>query len=392
MKKLTAATLALCIATLTGCSSSDDEEELVLPEIVNQFETDVVWQESIGDGVQHYFSRLTPAIHNDVVYVANREGEVEALSLENGDTLWQTDVRENPAFWPWETTESAKLSGGILQAYGKIFVGSEHGYLTALDRETGEIVWRKTMPGEVLAKPAAGDGLIFVNLGSGKLLAVHPDTGEERWRFEQEVPPLTLRGQSSPTVANGGVLLGLETGKLSVLISENGYSAWSAEIASPKGASEFERLVDVDTQALISGPYAYAIAYNGNLAAIDIRSGNVVWKREYSSYRDLSMDSQSIYVVDSDGVIYGLDKTSGIERWSQPALRGWYLTGPTVAGKYLALGDQEGNLHWLDKETGELVSREDFDSSGFFIEPVVAGDKLILYTRDGEVSAVKIPN
>ena len=392
MKKLTAATLALCIATLTGCSSSYDEEELVLLEIVNQFETEVVWQESIGDGVQHYFSRLTPAIHNDVVYVANREGEVEALSLENGDTLWQTDVRENPAFWPWETTESAKLSGGILQAYGKIFVGSEHGYLTALDRETGEIVWRKTMPGEVLAKPAAGDGLIFVNLGSGKLLAVHPDTGEERWSFEQEVPPLTLRGQSSPTVANGGVLLGLETGKLSVLISENGYSAWSAEIASPKGASEFERLVDVDTQALISGPYAYAIAYNGNLAAVDIRSGNVVWKREYSSYRDLSMDSQSIYVVDSDGVVYGLDKTSGIERWSQPALRGWYLTGPTVAGKYLALGDQEGNLHWLDKETGELVSREDFDSSGFFIEPVVAGDKLILYTRDGEVSAVKIPN
>ena len=392
MKKLTAATLALCIATLTGCSSSDDEEELVLPEIVNQFETEVVWQESIGDGVQHYFSRLTPAIHNDVVYIANREGEVEALSLENGDTLWQTDVRENPAFWPWETTESAKLSGGILQAYGKIYVGSEHGYLIALDRETGESVRRKTMTGAVLAKPAAGDGLIFVNLGSGKLLAVHPDTGEERWSFEQEVPPLTLRGQSSPTVANGGVLLGLETGKLSVLISENGYSAWSAEIASPKGASEFERLVDVDTQALISGPYAYAIAYNGNLAAVDIRSGNVVWKREYSSYRDLSMDSQSIYVVDSDGVVYGLDKTSGIERWSQPALRGWYLTGPTVAGKYLALGDQEGNLHWLDKETGELVSREDFDSSGFFIEPVVAGDKLILYTRDGEVSAVKIPN
>ncbi|MFY8283120.1 outer membrane protein assembly factor BamB [Pseudoalteromonas sp. SSMSWG5] len=392
MKKLTAATLALCIATLTGCSSSDDEEELVLPQIVNQFETDVVWQESIGDGVQHYFSRLTPAVHDDVVYVANREGLVEALSLENGNTLWQTDVRENSSFWPWETTESAKLSGGILQAYGKIYIGSEHGYLTALDRETGEIVWRKTMPGEVLAKPAAGDGLIFVNLASGKLLAVHPDTGEERWRFEQEVPPLTLRGQSSPTVANGGVLLGLETGKLSVLISENGYSAWSAEIATPKGASEFERLVDVDTQALISGPYAYAIAYNGNLAAVDIRSGNVVWKREYSSYRDLSMDSQSIYVVDSDGVVYGLDKTSGIERWSQPALRGWYLTGPTVAGKYLALGDQEGNLHWLDKETGELVSREDFDSSGFFIEPVVAGDKLILYTRDGEVSAVKIPN
>ena len=391
MKKLTAASIALCMATLVGCSSSD-EEELVLPEIVNQFETNVVWQESIGDGVEHYFSRLTPAVYKDRVFVASRNGEVEALSLENGDTIWETDIRENSSFWPWESDISAKLSGGILQAYGKIFIGSEHGYLLALDRETGEIVWRKKVPGEVLAKPAAGDGLIFVNLGSGKLLALHPDTGEVRWSHEQEVPPLTLRGQSSPIVANGGVLIGLETGKLSVLISDSGYSAWSAEIATPKGASEFERLVDVDTQPLISGPYAYAIAYNGNLAAVDIRSGNVVWKREYSSYREITMDAQTIYVVDSDGVVYGLDKTSGIERWSQPALRGWYLTGPAVAGNYLAMGDQEGNLHWLNKESGELVSREDFDSSGFFIEPVVADDKLILYTRDGEISAVKIPN
>ncbi|MBB1424373.1 outer membrane protein assembly factor BamB [Pseudoalteromonas sp. SG43-7] len=392
MKKLTAATIALCMATLVGCSSSDDEDELVLPEIVNQFETKVIWQESIGDGVEHYFSRLTPAVYKDRVFVANRAGKVEALSLENGNTLWETDVRENLTFWPWQSDISAKLSGGILQAYGKIFIGSEHGYLVALDRETGDVVWRKKVPGEVLSKPAAGDGLIYVNLGSGKLLALHPDTGEERWSHEQEVPALTLRGQSSPTVANGGVLVGLETGKLSVLISDSGYSAWSAEIATAKGASEFERLVDVDTQPLISGPYAYAIAYNGNLAAVDIRSGNVVWKREYSSYRDIAMDTQTIYVVDSNGVVYGLDKTSGIERWSQPALRGWYLTGPAVAGNYLAIGDQEGNLHWLNKESGELVSREDFDSSGFFIEPIVADDKLILYTRDGEVSAVKIPD
>ena len=380
------------MATLMGCSSSDEEDELVLPEIVNQFETDVVWQESVGSGVEHYFSRLTPAVYKDTVYVANREGQVEALSLTNGNVQWDTDVRQDTSFWPWSDDGSAKLSGGILQAYGKLYIGSEHGFVVALDRETGEEVWRKNVPGESLSKAAAGDGLIFVNLGSGKLLALHPDTGEERWSFEQEVPALTLRGQSAPTVANGGVLVGLETGKLSVLISESGYSAWSAEIAAAKGASEFERLVDVDTQPLISGPYAYAIAYNGNLAAVDIRSGNVVWKREYSSYREISMDAQSIYVVDSNGVVYALDKNSGIERWSQPALRGWYLTGPAVTGNYLALGDQEGNLHWLNKDTGELVSREDFDSSGFFVEPVVADDKLILYTRDGEVSAVTIPN
>ncbi len=393
MKKITMATLALCMAALAGCSSSEDEEdvELKLPEIVNQFETQVKWQETVGDGVEHYFSRLSPAEHQNVVYMADRNGIVEALSLENGKTLWHTDVRSDSSFWPWQDETSAKLSGGILQAYGKLYIGSEHGEVIALDRESGEVVWRKAVPGEALSRPAAGDGLVFVNLGSGKLLALHPDTGEERWRFEQEVPALTLRGLSSPTVANGGVLVGEESGKLAVLISDSGFTAWKADIAVPKGASEFERLVDVDTQPIVSGALVYTIAYNGNLAAVDIRSGNLVWKREYSSYREFAVDGQDIYVVDSDGVVYALDKNSGIERWSQPALRGWYLTGPAVAGGYIAVGDQEGNLHWLDRSSGQLVARHEFDSSGIYIEPLVIGDTLLVVTRDGEVSAVKVP-
>ncbi|RZF77789.1 outer membrane protein assembly factor BamB [Pseudoalteromonas sp. CO325X] len=390
MKKLTLAGLALCMASLTGCSSSD-EDELVLPEIANQFETQVLWQETVGDGVEHYFSRLQPAVYKDRVFVASRFGEVQALSLTDGDVLWENDVRADASFWPWESTDSAKLSGGILQAYGKLFIGSEHGQVVALDRETGEVIWRKSVPGEALSKPAAGDGLVYVNLGSGKLLALHPDSGEERWRYEQEVPPLTLRGLSAPTVANGGVLVGEETGKLSVLISDSGFAAWQADIAQPKGASEFERLVDVDTEPKVSGSMVYTLAYNGNLAAVDIRSGNVVWKREYSSYREFSIVGTTIYVVDSDGVIYALDKSSGIERWSQPALRGWYITGPAVLGDYLAVGDQEGNLHWLERNSGELVARHEFDGSGFYVEPVVADDRLIIVTRDGEVSAVKAP-
>ena len=393
MKKITMATLALCMASLMGCSSSDDEEpqELVLPVIVNQFETKVLWQESVGDGVGHYYSKLSPTVYKETVYVADRNGKVKALSLETGDVIWQKDVRENVAFWPWEDSDNAKLSGGLLQAFGKIYVGSEHGEIIALDRETGEIVWRKNVPGEALSSPAAGDGLIFANLGSGQLVALHPDTGEQRWKYEQEVPALTLRGMSAPVVANGGVLVGEETGKLTVLISESGFSAWKADIAVPKGSSEFERLVDVDVQPIVSGSMVYTLAYNGNLAAVDIRSGNVVFKREYSGYREIATDGQNIFLVDSSGGIFALDKNSGIERWSQPALVGWHLTGPTVIGNNLVLGDNEGNLHWLDKTSGDLVSREEFDSSGFYVEAVTAGNKLVITTRDGEVSVIEAP-
>ena len=333
MKKITLASLLLLTLGLVGCSSSDDdEEELVLPEIVNQFESDAVWSESAG-GVEHYFSRLSPVVYKDTVYVASRRGEVKALDINTGKEKWRADLRTNPAFWPWED----------------------------------------------------------VNLGAGKLVALHPDEGEKRWEYEHEVPALTLRGISSPQAANGGVVFGEENGKLSVVIAENGFLAWQADVAIPQGASEFERLVDVDTQPQIQGSTVYSLAYNGNLVAVDIRSGNVLWKREYSGYREFTLDGRNIYLVDSEGTIYALDASSGIERWSQPALNGWFLTGPTVFGNYLVTGDQEGNLHWLNKETGDLVSRTEFDSSGFYVEPIAAGDKLIVITRDGEVSLLNLP-
>ena len=47
--------------------------------------------------------------------------------------------------------------------------------MIALDRETGEMLWRQSVPGEALSAPAAGDGLIYANLGSGKLVAFQPN-------------------------------------------------------------------------------------------------------------------------------------------------------------------------------------------------------------------------
>ena len=104
MKKLTMASLALCVVALTSGCSSNDEDELVLPEINNQFEAEVVWQESVGDGVEHYFSRLSPVSYQNTIFSASRDGVVIAFDTETGEQKWRVDVRKNSSFWPWKTT------------------------------------------------------------------------------------------------------------------------------------------------------------------------------------------------------------------------------------------------------------------------------------------------
>lgn len=153
---------ALLAFVLVGCSSND-EEELVLPEIDNKVTPDYVWSSSVGDGIEHYDSKIKPAVLGNKVFVASRTGEIVAFNLQNGDKLWSYDLRNGddaPLFGGishWWNNRNAKLAGGVAVGFDKVLVGTEDGDVLALNPETGEKVWHVKVKGEVLAAPVAGE-------------------------------------------------------------------------------------------------------------------------------------------------------------------------------------------------------------------------------------------
>jgi outer membrane protein assembly factor BamB len=384
--------MLVLLTTLAACSS---KEELVYPEINNKIEPEEIWNASVGDGVEHYDSSLRPLIYKDKVFAASRAGLVMAFDRESGDRLWTFDVRDDGTgslldslkFW---NSETARVSGGVSAGYDKVFVGTENGDVVALNPETGELVWRVKVKGEVIASPAAGEGYVLVNTSAGYLFALHPDTGEQRWMHEQESALLSLRGTSEPVIASGGVIFGSGAGKVSVLIADKGVLAWDAAIAVPKGATDLSRMVDVDATPIVVDGTVYAIAFNGELVALELRTGRVMWKREYASFRDMVVEGNTIYLVDSVGKIFAIDRRNGLEQWAQLGLHKHFLTGPAVYKDYLAIGDVEGNLFWLDKNTGEFVAQESY-GSGFYVQGVSSADELVIQTRDGELSLIRLP-
>ncbi|HSG52933.1 MAG TPA: outer membrane protein assembly factor BamB [Rheinheimera sp.] len=385
--------LLLSAVLLAACSS---KEELVLPPVSNSIEPVEVWDASIGSGVEHYESALTPIIIGDTVYAASREGLVAAFDLANGKKKWQFDLRKPAGSSLWQSIgtvwsgDNARISGGISQGYDKLYFGTENGDVVALSLD-GELVWRKEVTGEVLVKPAVGEGLVVVATGAGTLIALHPDTGEQRWQFDNEQPALTLRGVSEPVIEAGGVIYGSGSGKVGVVIAERGYQAWEEAVGVPTGSTELSRLADVDAKPLVQGGTVYSIAYNGALVAQDLRSGRQVWKRDYASFRNMAMFGDTIYLVDAVGSIYALDSRSGTEKWSQFGLNKHYLTGPTIYKNYLVIGDNQGNLHWVNRETGDFVARQSMDSSGFYTEAVTDGSYLLVQSRNGELVLLQTP-
>ena len=161
-------------------------------------------------------------------------------------------------------------------------------------------------------------------------------------------------------------------------------------MGEPTGATELESLADIDANPVVVGGVIYMIAYNGELVALELRSGEVRWKRDYSSYENLLVDTDSIYLTDADSHVFGLDIQGGIEQWSNNELFGRALTGPKKVGNYLALGDFEGYLHILSANSGEIVGRMELGGDGIYAQPVSDGNTLYVQTRDGDLYAIEV--
>lgn len=362
---------------LSGCS---DDEDLYLPnplvEIENQFETQTLWSTDIGDGLGERSGKISPVYAYKKIYIADGEGKVAAVNPDNGKIIW-------------ETNSELPIAGGPAVASRIVAVGTSQGEVLVLDAETGEEVWRAQVSSEVISSPAIGEGHVAVRTVDGKVYAFDAKTGEQKWFYDESLPALTLRGNSAPVIASGGVISGFANGKLSVFLLSNGQPAWEKRIATPLGSSEIQRLVDVDLKPLVIGPTIYIGSFNGNLAALDLRNGEFQWQRELSTFQDMAVGELLLFVTHENSYLSAANRANGVIIWTQKDLHRRQLTTPGVLGEYAIAGDFEGYVHWMSIRTGEIVSREHIDSSGISAVPLIIGDKAIMYTRDGELVAIK---
>ena len=377
---------------LQGCSLFNSEEDVVkmapVPQVESRFDPEVLWSKSIGSGVGKFYSQLSPVVADDQVFAAARDGDVMAFDKQSGERKWTLDLSDQPEN---ADKRSARLSGGLTAFYGKLFLGSENGYVYAIDQTDGSLLWRKQVPGEVLAAPVADGGRIVVVTSSGKLVALDAEKGDILWSTGDDQPKLTLRGQSTPVLAAGGVVYGRADGRIGVVLLDSGMLANVSRVASPRGATELDRMVDVDAQPVIIGDELYAVAYNGQLMARKLISGEELWKRKYSSYQNMGVGPMELVLTDAKSHVYAVDRSNGSEKWANTQLSYRNLTAPVTFGDYVVVGDGEGYLYWLDDASGRIVAMQELDSDGLYVAPVADGDVLYVQTRSGDLVALKRP-
>lgn len=386
-KYLLTSTLIISLASMTtGCSIFGGDEDNVLippsPTVQKPFPLSELWSNSLSGNAKIY-SLLSPTVNNNTVYAAGRDGQVKAIDLSTGKTLWNVDVSNSSFF----RSQSALLSGGVSTDDKYVYVGSERAVVYTLDKNNGSIVWQKDVKGEVLAKPVSTENEVVIHTGNGYLQVLQQETGDNVWEISMESPSLSLRGQSTPTTAYGAIIIGDNSGHVNAYLAKDGQLIWQQRISQPKGSTEIAKLSDVNTTPIIEQNIVYAIGYNGNLAALDLSNGQIIWKKTLGSTNSFTINKEHIFVVDQDDNIYSLAKNGGAVIWKQSDLLHRQLTDPLIFNDYIVVGDFEGFLYLLDINSGEVISKTQVSSSGLAAKPIIADNKIIVQAKNGNVYA-----
>ncbi|NEX19594.1 outer membrane protein assembly factor BamB [Thiorhodococcus mannitoliphagus] len=378
--------IILLTMLLAGCDSipwfggeKDPTPPTELTEITQQVGLSELWSERATRGTDGRRLYLVPALAAGKLYLADTRGRVMAMAADSGREIWQRDTK-----YPF--------SGGPDVAGNELVLGTTQGDLIALSTKDGSELWRANLGSEVLSVPRlTSDGKVIVHTLNDSIYAFESRTGKELWRINYPAPVLTLRGSSTPLIMPNATIVGLSGGKLVKIDTNEGIPLWETIITRPRGRSELARISDLDADPILMGNTLYVGTYNGDLAAVDATTGDVLWRRELSAHAGLAADATGLYVTDSKDQVWSADITDGSGRWKQESLRYRRVTAPALIGNDIAVGDFDGYLHLLNKTDGRLVGRTRIaKKAGITARPLVQGNRIYVYAEDGTISALTL--
>ena len=266
-----------------------------------------VWQTELYKGPppkmhpDNAIAAPTPACDGERVFVPyqnNKEVVVTAVGLD-GKALWHKSVA------PYSTIQGYSASLTFYKSAVLVPVEGPKGcYLTALHRQTGEVVWRKALRAAIesyapatVRHVAGRDQLLLI--GGTSTRGYDPENGALLWECEGPARTCvaTPVADADTVYATGGY-----PGRKFLAIRADGTGDVTASRLTWTGDAKAGY---VPTPVLHDG-LLYAVADQGLLRCYDAKDGRVLWERDLKEpfYSSPTIAGSALYLFDRKGKGY----------------------------------------------------------------------------------------
>jgi outer membrane protein assembly factor BamB len=245
--------------------------------------------------------------------------------------------------WSFITGDHIQSSPAVSD--GTVYIGSNDGYVYAIDAETGQEKWKYKTGSWVESSPVIVDGVVYVGSNDSKLYALDAETGKKIWDYKA-----TYAIRSGPAVSNGKVYFGADDYSMYAVDTETGNKVWSYETDNY-----------VQSSPVVSGGIVYFGSFDGFLYALNANNGGLRLKFDTrSAIVDSPVISDTIvYCLNSKGWLYAID--GGAKNWLFENKIKQYWNALYIYGVMPKPPDPSGYIwaEWLEGNSGSSTTYSD---------------------------------
>lgn len=298
------------------------------------------WAFSLG-GEKQRGQEAQPIIYDGVMYITGSYSRLYAIDVHTGQELWQYDARLPEGILPCCDV----INRGAAIYGDNIYFGTLDARLVALDRKTGDVVWRKKIANykegySYTAAPLIVDGKVVVGNSGGEfgivgaVYAYDAETGDLTWKRPViEGHMGELNGEESTM-----------TGTLN--------ATWPGDMwKTGGGATWLGGSYDIETDTLVFGAGNPA-PWNSHLRNAGTPTDGNVGDNLYAASR--------IGIDPSNGEIKWHFQTTPREGWDYDGVNEVVAFTDADGNKRFATADRNGFFYVLDRETGGFISAAPF--------------------------------
>jgi outer membrane protein assembly factor BamB len=295
------------------------------------------------------YASPTPAVDEGHVYVSFGSPGTACLDAATGKVLWERRDFVCNHYRGAASSPVLFLDRLILN-----FDGSDQQYVVALDKKTGQTLWKT--PRSVNFRDIQADGkperegdmrkafstpvvllqdgqFQVISLGSKALYAYDLTTGRERWRTED---PTAHSGSVRPVAGVGLIFActGLPKGQLWAIrpggsnVVTDTHVAWKAS-----------RNVPTRSSPILSADHLYMVDDGGIASCLVAKTGEEIWRERIQGNYSASpiANASRVYFFSEEGKTYVVEQGRQFKVLAENKLDDGFMASPAVYGRSLYL-------------------------------------------------------
>ena len=296
---------------------------------------------------------------------------------QNSNLIWKknhyskNEIKQNPTIYFASEKNILIAADSIANLYGMNYL-------------TGELLWKKFNSASFNSEIKIFDDKFFIIDFENIIRCISVNDGNEIWSFGTEKTFIKSQRKLSLIIQNGLVIFIDTFGDINALDINSGNLVWQSQTINE---DIFESAFLLKNSRLVSDQDTIYVSNNQNkLFAIDSNNGLIKWEQSVNSYLEPTIIDNIILTISDKGYFFVIDKSNGNILRSTNILdtiksKNIYPTGFIAAKNYIYVSLNNGRLLKAKIEDGKIESIVKIDNNKIS-RPYILNKKMYILRDD----------